>query len=265
LRLQAPFLYFDYFKKGDDGMKTEEIREELFQLRDAEYRCFQMKLLPTVDPETIVGVRTPALRTLAKQLTSRQQAEDFLKDLPHRYFDENQLHAFLISEFRSFPACLEAVEQFLPYVDNWATCDQLAPKSFRRHRAELIGPIRRWVADERTYTVRFGLRMLMTHYLDEDFVPAFLELAASVRSEEYYVRMMVAWYFATALAKQYDAALPFLEDCRLDAWTHNKTIRKAIESWRVSSERKDCLRKLAIKGETGARGKNKSARTEQNG
>ena len=225
-------------------MTAEQIRPELFSLRDETYREFQSKLLPTVPPERIIGVRTPEMRALAKRLYRSGEAAEFLSELPHSYFDENQLHAFLLSEMKDFDACLSAVERFLPFVDNWATCDQLSPKVFRKHRTALLEPVRRWIHSGETYTVRFGLGMLMEHWLDADFDPAYLELAASVRSEEYYVRMMQAWYFATALAKQYGAALPFLERQRLDAWTHNKAIRKAVESDRIGPEQKDYLRTL---------------------
>ncbi|MGX8699272.1 MAG: DNA alkylation repair protein [bacterium] len=225
-------------------MLTEEIRERLFSLRDEEYRAFQGKLLPTVPQERLIGVRTPALRALAKELGKREDIGLFLAALPHTFFDENQLHAFLISEIKAYPACLAAVEAFLPGIDNWATCDQLSPKAFRRNRAALLEPVRRWLASGETYTIRFGIKCLMEHYLDEDFDPVLPALVASVRSEEYYVRMMVAWYFATALAKQYEAALPYLEARRLDPWTHSKTIQKAIESYRIPPERKATLRGL---------------------
>jgi len=227
-------------------MITEEIREELFRLRDAEYRDFQVRLIPSVESDQVIGVRTPALRKYARQLAKREDAEIFLRDLPHRYFDENQLHAFMISGIKDYGKCLEEVNLFLPCVDNWATCDQLSPAVFKKHRQELIREIRNWIDSDRTYTVRFGLGMLMSHFLDEDFDPAFLDLAAGVRSEEYYIKMMIAWYFATALAKQYDAALPYIEDRRLEPWTHNRTIQKAVESFRVSPEHKDYLRSLRI-------------------
>lgn len=229
-------------------MITDEIREELFSLQDTAYRDFQSKLTPTVDAKTTIGVRTPALRALAKRMVKRDDVGVFLDDLPHAYFDENQLHAFIVSELRDYEACLREVERFLPYVDNWATCDQMSPKVFKKHRAELLGPVRRWIASDATYTVRFGVGMLMEHYLDDDFDPAYLDMVAAVESEEYYVRMMVAWYFATALAKQYDAAIPHLEDRRLEPWTHNKAIQKAVESRRISPEKKDHLRGLKVKG-----------------
>ena len=229
-------------------MITDEIREELFRLQDTAYRDFQSKLMPTVDAKTAIGVRTPELRRLAKQLAKREDVGLFLDDLPHAFFDENQLHAFIVSALRDYEACLQEVERFLPYVDNWATCDQMSPKVFKRHRAELLGPIRCWIASDATYTVRFGAGMLMEHYLDDDFDPIYLDMVAAVESEEYYVRMMVAWYFATALAKQYDATIPYLEGRRLEPWTHNKAIQKAIESRRISAETKDYLRMLKVKG-----------------
>lgn len=226
----------------------DAITQALFRLRDEGYRAFQAKLIPTVDPSRIIGVRTPALRTLAKELAGSAEAEAFLAALPHTYFDENQLHAFLVSGMRDYEACLAAVERFLPHVDNWASCDQMSPKVFRKHRRELLEPIRRWLASGQTYSVRFGLKMLMEHYLDGDFDGAYPAMAAALRSEEYYVRMMQAWYFATALAKQYEAVLPYLEKGALDPWTHNKAIQKAIESCRIPNAQKDYLRTLRRKG-----------------
>ena len=225
-------------------MRTEEIRKELFALRDEGYRAFQSKLIPTVAPGRMIGVRTPELRRFAKELFRSGAAEDFLLELPHAYFDEDQLHAFLLSEEKDFSRCLEGVSRFLPYIDNWATCDQLSPRVFSRRRRELLAPIRSWIASGETYSVRFGVGMLMQHFLDADFDPSFPETVAAIRSEEYYVRMMVAWYFATALAKQYDAVLPFLKKRRLDRWTHNKAIAKACESRRISPEQKEYLRSL---------------------
>ncbi|MCR4607049.1 MAG: DNA alkylation repair protein [Oscillospiraceae bacterium] len=228
-------------------MIINEIREELFRLQDTEYRDFQSKLIPTAGKETFIGVRTPELRCLAKQIAKRDDLCIFLEDLPHKYFDENQLHAFIISDTRDFNLCLERLDVFLHYVDNWATCDQMSPKVFKKHRNELAGPIKKWITDEHCYTVRFGIGMLMEHFLDNDFDPSYLELVAEVVSEEYYIKMMKAWYFATALAKQYDAAIPYLENKRLDTWTHNKTIRKAIESYRVGPAEKEYLRSLKLK------------------
>ncbi len=222
----------------------ERIREELFRQRDEGYRDMQIRIIPTVKPETIIGVRTPALRRMAKELGRGEDAGAFLDDLPHGYFEENQLHAFLISDMRDYGACMAALEVFLPRVDNWATCDQMSPKVFRRHRAELMGRIRAWLASGETYTVRFALKMLMDHYLGEDFDPGCLRLAAEVRSGEYYVNMMVAWYVATALAARYEETLPLLEERRLDPWTHNKAIQKAVESFRITPERKAYLKTL---------------------
>lgn len=231
-------------------MIIDEIREELFRLRDTGYRDFQSKLIPTIDPKTCIGVRTPELRKMAKRIARRDDVTVFLRDLPHSYFDENQLHAFVVSEMKDYASCMDELERFLPYVDNWATCDQLSPKLFKRHREELIVPVRRWIASDHTYTLRFGLGMLMEHYLGVDFDPAYPHVVASVCSEEYYVRMMVAWYFATALAKRWDDVIVYLEECRLDPWTHNKAIQKAVESRRISPEQKDYLRGLRIKGNT---------------
>ena len=228
-------------------MIIEEIREELFRLQDEKYRDFQVKLMPTVDPDTAIGVRTPELRKLAKQVIRREDIEEFLRDLPHRYFDENQIHAFAVSEIKDYEKCLEEVKRFLPYVDNWATCDQMSPKVFRKHKEELLAEIRNWIRSEHPYTVWFGLGMLMQHYLDEDFDPAFPELAVGVRSEEYYINMMIAWYFATALAKQYETVIPYIEQRRLDVWVHNKTIQKSVESCRISPERKEYLKSLKIR------------------
>lgn len=223
------------------------IPERLYELRDEGNAAFMARLLPGIAPERILGVRTPELRRAAREFRGTEEAERFLEELPHATVDENAVHAFLIESIRDYAACLSAVERFLPFVDNWANCDSLRPQVFGKHRAELLGPIRRWLDSGETYTVRFGLGMLMSHYLDEDFDPLYLDWAAELRSEEYYVRMMVAWYFATALAKQYEAALPFLEQGRLGKWTHNKAIQKARESYRVSEEHKAYLKTLKIR------------------
>ena len=227
-------------------MITEEIRRSLFDLQDIKYRDFQAKLIPGKDTEIMIGVRTPELRKLAKQMLKREDIGEFLRDLPHRYFDEDQLHAFIVSGIKEYGKCMEELMRFLPFVDNWATCDQMSPGVFKKHKPELLTQIREWLGSEHTYTVRFGIGMLMQHFLDEDFDPAYPELVAGVHSEEYYVNMMIAWYFATALAKQYDAVLPFIEGRRLDPWTHNKTIRKAVESYRISDEQKEYLRSLKV-------------------
>ena len=193
------------------------MKEKLFQLQDVKYGEFQRKLIPTVDPDKIIGVRTPDLRKLAKALYKESDTAEFLAALPHEYFEENQLHAFIISEEKDFEKCIGLVEVFLPYVDNWATCDQMSPKVFRKYRSELLLHVEKWLKSKETYTVRFAVGMLMEHFLDEDFDPAYPEMVARVRSEEYYVNMMRAWYFATALAKQYDTAIAYLEEQKLDA------------------------------------------------
>ena len=225
----------------------EKIREKLFELQDEKYRDFQAKLIPGYDAETMIGVRTPELKKLAKELSKDAKIESFLSDLPHKFFDENQLHAFIISEYKDFEKCIEKVNQFLPYVDNWATCDQLSPKVFRKYPAELLDQIKKWMASDETYTKRFGIGMLMQYFLDEKFKPEYPEMVAKERSEEYYVNMMIAWYFATALAKQYDAVIPFIEGQKLDKWTHNKAIQKSVESYRITDEQKVYLKGLKIK------------------
>lgn len=222
------------------------ISEELFALQDTEYQVFQSKLMPTIPPETVIGVRTPLLRKLAKELAGTPQAEHFLQSLPHRYYEENNLHAFLIEQIRDYDTALAETERFLPYINNWATCDCFCPKVFAKHKEELLISLRRWLGSDQTYTVRYAMGMLMRYYLDEDFQPEYLAWVAGVHSEEYYLNMMRAWYFATALAKQPDAALPWLTDRRLDVWTHNKTIQKAAESYRISPEMKQQLRELRI-------------------
>lgn len=220
------------------------LREKLLAMRDEGYAAFQRRLLPTVAPDRIIGVRTPALRNLAKEMRGTQAAERFLQALPHASFEENQLHAFLLNDICDFDAALMQVEAFLPYIDNWATCDQLRPRAFAREKDKLLLAIDRFMADERPYVIRFGIEMLMCHFMDEDFEERFLKRVAAIRSEEYYVNMMIAWYFATALTRQYDAALPYMEERRLDTWTHNKAIQKAIESLQISAECKAYLRTL---------------------
>ncbi|MBQ9151034.1 MAG: DNA alkylation repair protein [Clostridia bacterium] len=228
----------------------QAIREALFASQDEAYRAFQCPLMPTVDPATVIGVRTPILRRMAKELRGKLGGEALVKNLPHAYFEENQLHAFLIESIRDFDTAVAATDTFLPYVDNWATCDQLSPKAFKGRFAELLPHIRRWMADPAPYTCRFGLGMLMRYGLGEDFDPGFLEEAAALSitaREHYYVRMMVAWFFATALTEQYEATLPYLTGHRLPMWTHNKAIQKACESYRVPSEHKVYLRSLRRK------------------
>ena len=226
---------------------TDDIRQALFGMQDTKYRDFQVKLIPGSDPETMIGVRTPDLRSYAKELLKRGDVSEFLSELPHRYFDENQLHAFILSDMKDYETCVREVERFLPYVDNWATCDQMSPKVFKKHKTELLEHVKLWLDSDKTYTVRFGVGMLMEHFLDGDFEISYPEMVCQIKSQEYYVNMMRAWYFATALTKQYESAVVFIEDKKLDVWTHNKAIQKALESYRVTPEHKEYLRSLKIK------------------
>ena len=225
-------------------METEAIRKALFSMRDIDYQRFQSSLLPTIDKKTIVGVRTPKLRRYARELAGTPQATLFMRELPHFYYEENNLHGLFISLMQDWDSAVTAVETFLSYIDNWATCDTLSPKCFSQRLPELLDRIQKWLLSPHAYTVRFGLGMLMRYYLDEAFIPFYLELAASVHTDEYYVNMMVAWYFATALAKQYTAAIVYLEEKRLPEWIHNKTIQKAVESRRIDEQKKVYLRML---------------------
>ena len=204
---------------------TEKIRKELLEMQDLPYRDFHAKLMPTVDKETVIGIRVPVLRKYARTLAKEEDISSFFNDLPHKYFEENNVHAFLIQQIKDFERCVEEVEKFLPYINNWATCDMMSPKIFKKHKEQLLVSVRRWISSDETYTVRYGIGMLMQHFLDEDF----------------------AWYFATALAKQYEKALPYIEAKRLDDWTHNKTIQKSCESYRITPEQKAYLRTLKVK------------------
>lgn len=223
------------------------IQAALLEMQDEAYKAFNSKLIPNVDSSIMIGIRTPKLRAYARELMKEQDMECFLQDLPHRYFEENQLHAFLISQIKEMPSCMVAVNRFLPYVDNWATCDQLSPKIFKKHKEKLLEQVKIWIHADATYTIRFAIKMLMEHFLDDAFDLEYPKMVAKVQSEEYYVRMMIAWYFATALAKQYDAILPFIEHRELDDWTHNKAIQKSVESYRILPEQKEYLRSLRIK------------------
>ena len=223
---------------------AETVRGRLFALRDETNAAFMARLVPTLPPESVLGVRMPDCRALAKELCRMPDIGEFLTDLPHRYLDENNLHALILNEEKDCAAAVAAIDAFLPYVDNWATCDALRPKAFKKHPSALPDECRRWMRSGATYTVRFGIEMLMTHYLDEDFRPEYLEEVSIIKSKEYYVNMMIAWYFATALAKQWKAAFPYIEKNRLEKWTHNKTIQKAVESYRITDEQKELLRGL---------------------
>ena len=222
-----------------------ELQQNLFGMRDAAYAAFIAKLTPGFPPSHFIGVRVPLLRTIARSFAKEEAASQrFLSHLPHSYYEEDMLHGMLISLVKDYDRCLDLTDRFLPYVDNWSVCDTLSPKVFAKHKAQLLENILRWSSSSHTYTCRFGVRMLMTHFLDDSFSADFLEIPATIRSEEYYVKMMVAWFFATALAKQWEATLPYLENRQLDPWTHRKTIQKAIESYRIPPERKDYLRTL---------------------
>jgi len=217
------------------------ILEKLYEMRDETYAAFQSKLTPNVEKDLFIGVRVPLLRKFAKEIKNSPEAYSFLLALPHRTYDENMLHGLLLSEINDFDACLRGVNAFLPYVDNWAVCDIMSPKVFAKHKRELLPILEKWMKSSHTYTCRFGMEMLMSHFLDGDFEPSVLETPAAVRSDEYYVKMMQAWFFATALAKQWDAAVPYIENGALDVWTHNKTIQKAKESYRLTDEQKAYL------------------------
>ena len=223
------------------------IREKLFKLQDKKYREFQIKLIPNIDSDTIIGVRTPELRNYAKQLVKSGSYSTFLDDLPHKYFDENQLHAFIISELKNYDECIFYINKFLSYIDNWATCDQMSPKVFKKYPNELLEQIKIWIKSKETYSIRFGIGMLMQYYLDNNFKQDYLKMVSNIKSKEYYVNMMKAWFFATALAKQYNSTIPYIINHKLDTWTHNKTIQKAMESYRISQEEKDYLNSLKEK------------------
>ncbi len=220
------------------------ITEKLFALRDTGYAAFQAKLVPTVEPERIIGVRTPALRQLAKEICQTEEGDAFLRGLPHYYYDENMLHAALLGRVKPYERCLSAVEEFLPYIDNWAVCDTLKPAVFQKHKKELLESVRRWAGSERPFVCRFGIKTLMDHFLDGDFRADLFDIPCGVKSDNHYVKTAVAWFFATALAKQWDDAISIVREARLPAETQNLAIRKATESYRISGERKDYLKSL---------------------
>jgi len=237
-------LSYDKIKNYWKDYKVKEVQKRLLSLADNKYAEFQAKLIPTVAPVKIIGVRVPVLRRFCKEFEKDPICCEFLNTLPHEYYDENLLHSILLGRLKDYNKCIAAVETFLPYIDNWAVCDILSPKVFSKYKSELLQKIKEWVVSEKTYICRFGINMLMTHYLDKDFKEGYLEIPASVKSEEYYVRMMAAWYYATALAKQWDAIIPYIEGHRLPEWTHNKTIQKACESNRITNEQKAYLKTL---------------------
>jgi len=232
----------------DDLMQLSDITSLLFQFQDLGYRDFHSKLMPTIDKELIIGVRIPKIRQIAKQIKGLDVTEKFLTNLPHKYYEENNLHAYLIENQKDYHECIYLLEKFLPYIDNWATCDTIKPKIFNKYKSELFNKISIWINSNNVYTIRFAINMLMTHFLDEEFDKTHFNLVLSVNSSEYYVKMAIAWYFATALAMQYESAIKILLDNKInDVWTHNKTIQKAIESNRISLQRKLFLKTLKRK------------------
>ena len=235
-------------KEEVTGMNIiNEIQERLFEFKDDKYQEFQCKLMPTVSPEVVIGVRTPDIRKLGKEYAKHQEIGDFLRELPHKYYEEYNLHSSIIASIKDYDTCVEEVKRFLPYVDNWATCDMMTPKCFKKNLSELMNEIKIWITAEDTYTVRFGIRMIMCFFLDDEFDKSYLDMVALVKSEEYYINMMIAWFFATALAKQYEATITYIEQNILDKWTHNKTIQKAVESYRITDEQKLYLKGLKVK------------------
>lgn len=224
-----------------------EIKQKLFKMQDLKYKEFHEKLIPTVNRDTVIGVRTPDLRAFSKSIKNDENTGRFLRTLPHDYYEENNLHAFLIAQIKDFDKCIEELDKFLPYIDNWATCDGIRPKCFKKNTDKLLSKIQKWIKSNHTYTVRFAIEMLMTFYLDDKFDAKYLDMVASVKSEEYYINMMLAWYFATALAKQWESAVPYIERNCLSTWVHNKTIQKAVESYRITPEQKAYLKGLKRK------------------
>lgn len=219
-----------------------KLQKQLFELQDLKYRDFHSKLMPETDKETVIGIRTPVLRKFAKEFAGTSEAEAFLRQLPHRYYEENNLHMMLITGIKDYEKCMEEIQRFLPCIDNWATCDYPAPKCFARHKDQVLEEAKRWISSGETYVIRYGIGMLMRLFLDEDFSSEYLEMTAAVQSQEYYVNMMIAWYFATALAKQWDATVPYIEQHKLSDWVHRKTIQKAVESYRITPEQKEYLK-----------------------
>lgn len=221
-----------------------DVQKQLFELQDLKYRDFHSHLMPGKDKETVIGIRMPVLRKFAKNFAKTPEAAQFLQELPHRFYEEDNLHMMLVTQIKDFDTCMREVKRFLPYIDNWATCDFGAPECFKKHRMAVLPEIKEWLHSELTYTIRYGIGMLMRLFLDEDFSSEYLQMVAKVQSEEYYVNMMIAWYFATALAKQWEETVPYVEQHRLSPWVHKKTIQKAVESYRITEEQKEYLRGL---------------------
>lgn len=225
-------------------MTNEQIKNELLSLADEDYRHFHSRLIPTVDKNKIIGVRTPILRAFANELYKEGDYESFLHSLPHEYYEEDNLHAFIIEKEKDFSHCIKLTDEFLPYIDNWATCDMFSPKCFKKEKEALYEKVLQWLNDDKTYVVRYGIGCLMKYYLDDDFDEKHLKIVSEIKSDKYYINMMIAWYFATALARQYDSTICYLTERRLPTWVHKKTIQKAIESSRIDDETKMYLRQF---------------------
>lgn len=224
----------------------KKVIEELFKLQDLDYRNFQSKLMPTIDINTIIGVRIPYLRTMAKEMVKNNEYQEFIKELPHKYYDENNLHGYIISELKDYEETIKEINNFLPFIDNWATCDTTSPKIFKKNKDKLIIEIEKWISSNETYTIRFGIEMMMSHYLDNNFKLEYLDLISNIKSEEYYVNMMISWFFQTALTKQWNYTIKIIENKKLSKWVHNKTIQKSLESNRINKEQKEYLKGLKI-------------------
>lgn len=224
-------------------VRKMNLLDRLYKLRDEEYASFQAKLTPSVDSSLFIGVRVPVLRAFAKEYMNEEESKVFLDTLPHKYYDENMLHGLLISEIKDYDKVVQLLDEFLPCVDNWAVCDIMSPKILRKQPSELLGKIKEWISSGHCYTIRFGIEMLMSFYLDKNFSKEYLEWVV-IDNEEYYVKMMVAWFYATSLCKQWEATIVYIEEGRLDRWTHNKAIQKAIDSYRITDEQKKYLRTL---------------------
>ncbi len=240
----SPLIVYNVRKKHGEKMTNEEIRKKLFEMKNEEYKLFQCKLMPNISPDTVIGVRIPQLRKFAKELYKGVDTAEFLSSLPHKYYEENNLHAFIIEQIKTVDECIEKTDRFLPYVDNWATCDSLRPKCFKYNVQAIIPKAREYIVSSHTYTARFGIELLMLYCLDEHFDEKYPLLVSQIESTEYYVNMMRAWYFATALAKQYESVIKFIESRTLDTFTHGKTIKKACESFRIPKEIKEYLKTL---------------------
>lgn len=222
--------------------KLTRLQQQLFVLQDEEYRDFHSKLMPNIPKEDVIGIRVPVLRKFAKEFAKSDEKEKFLKELPHRYYEENNLHMMLLVEMKDYDGCMQEMERFLPYINNWATCDFPAPKWFEKHKKDVLEHIKIWIKSSQTYTVRYAIGVLMRLFLEDDFSAEYPQMVAEVSSEEYYINMMIAWYFATALAKQWDAVIPYIEQRKLSPWVHRKTIQKAVESYRITPGQKEYLK-----------------------